>query len=143
MTMPNRINTVLVTGGAGYVGAVLVPKLLAKGYKVKVLDLYLYGEDVFEAVKGNPNLEHIKGDIRDHGLLERVIPVVRPSYTSRAYPTIRASNSILNSASPSTTTLLSTWSKCQSPRRAPVCLRVLVQCLRHQRRSECDRRSGP
>ena len=64
----------LVTGGAGYVGAVLVPKLLAKGYKVKVLDLYLYGEDVFEAVKGNPNLEHIKGDIRDHGLLERVIP---------------------------------------------------------------------
>jgi len=65
---------VLVTGGAGYVGAVLVPKLLAKGYKVKVLDLYLYGEDVFEAVKGNPNLEHIKGDIRDHGLLERVIP---------------------------------------------------------------------
>jgi len=72
--MPNRINTVLVTGGAGYVGAVLVPKLLAKGYKVKVLDLYLYGEDVFEAVKGNPNLEHIKGDIRDHGLLERVIP---------------------------------------------------------------------
>ena len=74
MTMPNRINTVLVTGGAGYVGAVLVPKLLAKGYKVKVLDLYLYGEDVFEAVKGNPNLEHIKGDIRDHGLLERVIP---------------------------------------------------------------------
>jgi len=74
MTMPNRINTVLVTGGAGYVGAVLVPKLLAKGYKVKVLDLYLYGEDVFDAVKGNPNLEHIKGDIRDHGLLERVIP---------------------------------------------------------------------
>lgn len=64
----------LVTGGAGYVGAVLVPKLLAKGYKVKVLDLYLYGEDVFDAVKGNPNLEHIKGDIRDHGLLERVIP---------------------------------------------------------------------
>ena len=74
MTMPNGINTVLVTGGAGYVGAVLVPKLLAKGYKVKVLDLYLYGEDVFDAVKGNPNLEHVKGDIRDHGLLERVIP---------------------------------------------------------------------
>jgi nucleoside-diphosphate-sugar epimerase len=72
--MPNGINTVLVTGGAGYVGAVLVPKLLAKGYKVKVLDLYLYGEDVFDAVKGNANLEHIKGDIRDHGLLERVIP---------------------------------------------------------------------
>ena len=74
MAMPNGINTVLVTGGAGYVGAVLVPKLLAKGYKVKVLDLYLYGEDVFDAVRGNSNLEHVKGDIRDHALLERVVP---------------------------------------------------------------------
>jgi nucleoside-diphosphate-sugar epimerase len=65
---------VLVTGGAGYVGAVLVPELLAKGYKVKVLDLYLYGEDVLDAVKGHPGLEHVKGDIRDHALLERVVP---------------------------------------------------------------------
>jgi len=74
MAMTNGIDTVLVTGGAGYVGAVLVPKLLDKGYKVKVLDLYMYGEDVLDSVKGHPNLEHVKGDIRDHGLLERVIP---------------------------------------------------------------------
>jgi nucleoside-diphosphate-sugar epimerase len=74
MAMINGIDKVLVTGGAGYVGAVLVPKLLAKGYKVKVLDLYLYGEDVFDSVKKHPNLEHVKGDIRDHGLLERTIP---------------------------------------------------------------------
>ncbi|MFC2071629.1 NAD-dependent epimerase/dehydratase family protein [Chloroflexota bacterium] len=65
---------VLVTGGAGYVGSVLVPKLLEKGYRVKVLDLYLYGENVLDAVKDNPNLEQIKGDIRDRALLERVIP---------------------------------------------------------------------
>ena len=69
--MPNGLDTVLVTGGAGYVGAVLVPKLVRKGYKVRVLDLYMYGEDVLDSVKGNPNLEHFKGDIRDHGLLER------------------------------------------------------------------------
>jgi nucleoside-diphosphate-sugar epimerase len=74
MAMNNGIETVLVTGGAGYVGAVLVPKMLAKGYKVKVLDLYLYGENVFDAVKGHPSLEHIKGDIRDKVLLERVLP---------------------------------------------------------------------
>ncbi len=73
--MTNLINKhILVTGGAGYVGCVLVPKLLAKGYHVKVLDLYLYGEDVLDAVKDNPRLEQIKGDIRDHTLLEKVIP---------------------------------------------------------------------
>ena len=68
------VQKVLVTGGAGYVGSVLVPKLLDKGYQVKVLDLYLYGEDVLDAVKDNPNLEQIKADIRDRALLERVIP---------------------------------------------------------------------
>ena len=71
--MKNLAN-VLVTGGAGYVGCVLVPKLLAKGYRVKVLDLYLYGEDVLDAVKDHPHLEQIKGDIRDRALLEKVIP---------------------------------------------------------------------
>ncbi len=65
---------VLVTGGAGYVGAVLVPKLLDKGYHVKVLDLYIYGEHVLDAVKDHPNLEQIKGDIRDHELLKQIIP---------------------------------------------------------------------
>lgn len=68
-----EIDTVLVTGGGGYVGAVLVPKLLNQGYHVKVLDLYIYGEHVLETVQDNPNLEQIKGDIRDRALLEEVI----------------------------------------------------------------------
>jgi len=67
------MRNVLVTGGAGYVGAVLIPKLLEKGYGVKVIDLYIYGEDVLDSVKDNPNLVQIKGDIRDRGLLEREI----------------------------------------------------------------------
>jgi len=70
----SSIKQVLVTGGAGYVGAVLVPKLLEAGYAVKVLDLYLYGKDVLAAVKDNPNLEEIQGDIRDRQLLEKIMP---------------------------------------------------------------------
>ncbi|MFN8543863.1 MAG: NAD-dependent epimerase/dehydratase family protein [Candidatus Binatia bacterium] len=65
---------VLVTGGAGYVGAVLVPKLLAAGHRVRVLDLYLYGDDVLDAVRDHPGLVQVKGDIRDRALLERVVP---------------------------------------------------------------------
>lgn len=68
------IKQVLVTGGAGYVGAALVPKLLDKGYRVKVLDLYIYGEHVLDAVKDHPNLEQIKGDIRNRKLLGKVMP---------------------------------------------------------------------
>ncbi len=64
------MHNILVTGGAGYIGAVLVPKLLEGGYHVKVIDLYLYGQ----VLKDHPHLKQIKGDIRDTALLEREIP---------------------------------------------------------------------
>ena len=60
----SKSKKVFVTGGAGYVGSALVPKLLEKGYKVKVLDLYIYGEHVLDAVKDHPNLIQVKGDLR-------------------------------------------------------------------------------
>ncbi|MBI5124449.1 MAG: NAD(P)-dependent oxidoreductase, partial [Candidatus Omnitrophica bacterium] len=69
--MKNLIKNVLVTGGAGYIGAVLVPKLLKRGYNVKVIDLYIYGRDVLDCVKGHPNLKEIQGDIRDRNILEK------------------------------------------------------------------------
>lgn len=65
--------TVLVTGGGGYVGSALVPRLLADGYRVKVLDLYLFGRNVLEPVAQDRNLEQIQGDIRDQTLLKRVL----------------------------------------------------------------------
>lgn len=53
---------VLVTGGAGYKGCVLVPKLLDAGYAVVVYDLMLFGAD---GLPSHPRLQVIKGDIRD------------------------------------------------------------------------------
>jgi nucleoside-diphosphate-sugar epimerase len=47
------------------VGAVLVPQLLARGHRVRVLDLFLYGKEVFGDVSDHPDLQLIKGDIRD------------------------------------------------------------------------------
>ena len=67
----STIKSVLVTGGAGYVGAVLVPKLLNKGLRVTVIDLYIYGESVLDGVKGHPYLKQVKADIRDTALLSR------------------------------------------------------------------------
>ena len=72
--MKNDIKTVLVTGGAGYVGAVLVPKLLNAGYQVKVLDLFIYGEHVLNGCHRNSNLKTIRGDIRDQKLLKEIMP---------------------------------------------------------------------
>ena len=62
---------IFITGGAGYVGAMLVPRLLELGNSVTVLDLMWYGEDVIDA---HPNLVMVKGDIRDQVLLRKTIP---------------------------------------------------------------------
>jgi len=68
------LQTVLVTGGAGYVGCVLVPALLARGHRVKVLDLYLFGAEGLQQIARHPRLEQTRGDIRDRDLLDKLLP---------------------------------------------------------------------
>ncbi len=70
--MPD-IDRVLVIGGAGYVGAVLVPKLLGRGYAVRVFDLFLYGREVFGAHQGDARLELLPGDVRDRAAIEAAL----------------------------------------------------------------------
>ena len=61
----------LITGGAGYVGSALVPKLIEIGHEITILDLMIYGDNVLE---DHPRLKKIKGDIRRIDLLEKIIP---------------------------------------------------------------------
>jgi nucleoside-diphosphate-sugar epimerase len=63
-------HTVLVTGGAGYVGSVLVPKLLNEGHTVRVIDTYWFGDHVLAGVKGHPRLTEVKADMRDRTALD-------------------------------------------------------------------------
>jgi len=74
-TRPDQplIHDVLITGGGGYVGAALVPRLLENGYSVRVLDLFLFGEETLDPVKNHPGLEIIRGDIRDRNLLREAL----------------------------------------------------------------------
>ncbi len=57
------INKILVIGGAGYIGSVLTRMLLGKGYKVKVMDNLLYGDEGIRDLYGVKNFEFFKGDI--------------------------------------------------------------------------------
>lgn len=57
--------TVLVVGGAGYIGSLLVERLLQLGYRVRVLDVLLYGREPLQAVKDHPDFELMIGDCRN------------------------------------------------------------------------------
>jgi nucleoside-diphosphate-sugar epimerase len=64
---------VLVTGGAGYLGSVLVRKLLELNYNVRVVDNLTYTVDTTSALLKNPTFEFINGDIRDTETLKKAI----------------------------------------------------------------------
>jgi nucleoside-diphosphate-sugar epimerase len=66
-------NKVLVTGGAGYIGSMFVPQLLNKGYRVTVLDNFMYKQNSLLDVCYHSNLNIIKGDVRDKNQLKKEV----------------------------------------------------------------------
>ncbi len=67
-------NNILVTGGAGYLGSILVPELLTQGHKVTVLDNFMFKQSRLNHVCSNPNFKIVKGDIR---LKEIINPLLK------------------------------------------------------------------
>jgi nucleoside-diphosphate-sugar epimerase len=65
---------ILVTGGAGYIGSVLVPKLLTAGHRVTVLDSFLYGQTSLLDCCRWPTFTVVRGDVRDTRLLDDLVP---------------------------------------------------------------------
>jgi nucleoside-diphosphate-sugar epimerase len=65
---------ILVTGGAGYLGSILVPDLLAAGHEVTVLDNFMFRQGSLNHVCYHPKFTVVKGDIR---IEETVLPLLR------------------------------------------------------------------
>ena len=64
---------ILVTGGAGYIGSLLVPELLAAGHPVTVLDNFMYRQNSLAHVCSNPALQIVRGDVRDRALVKHLL----------------------------------------------------------------------
>lgn len=64
---PGELRHVLVTGGAGYIGSSVVELLLRAGYRVRVLDKLVYGDDAIRGLLDHPALELVVGDFRNVG----------------------------------------------------------------------------
>lgn len=68
---------IVVTGGAGYVGSHLTRQLLERGYRVRVLDNFVYGRQGLQELESNSNLEIVAGDIRAECDLNRAVKGAR------------------------------------------------------------------
>ena len=67
---------ILVTGGAGYIGSILVPLPLQKSHAVIVIDSFMFGQTSLLDCCYHPNLEIIRGDVRNEELLQEQLRTV-------------------------------------------------------------------
>lgn len=64
---------ILVTGGAGYLGSIMVPELLQAGHKVTVLDNFMFKQTSLHQCCADPKFDVIKGDCRDEALMKKLV----------------------------------------------------------------------
>lgn len=64
---------ILVTGGAGYLGSIMVPELLAAGHKVTVLDNFMFRQNSLGGVCANPDFQVVRGDVRDEATVKALV----------------------------------------------------------------------
>lgn len=69
-------HNILVTGGAGYIGSVMVPELLRQGHKVTVLDNFMYRQNSLLDICENPNFEIVRGDVREESVVKPILKKV-------------------------------------------------------------------
>ena len=67
-------NNILVTGGAGYLGSIMVPELLKAGHKVTVLDNFMYGQNSLAHICHDPNFNVVRGDVRTK---DKIAPLLK------------------------------------------------------------------
>jgi nucleoside-diphosphate-sugar epimerase len=67
-------SNILITGGAGYIGSVLVPELLKLGHKVTVLDNFMYRQNSLLECTAFDNFNVVRGDARDEDTLKELLP---------------------------------------------------------------------
>jgi nucleoside-diphosphate-sugar epimerase len=65
--------SILVTGGAGYLGSTIVPALLAEGHRVTVLDNFMFGQASLNQLCSDPNFDVYRGDARDSDVLKPLV----------------------------------------------------------------------
>lgn len=70
----DRAESVLVIGGAGYVGSALLRKLLDRGYRVRLLDMFMYGNEPIQDMVGHRNLEIVQADFRQ---VDKIVEAVQ------------------------------------------------------------------